>query len=733
MLTQRRFRSLPSLKDSRPILIVAFLALIDLLFLYLQVTPTHPIRIFYVLLCIGMGITFLWNWITRNQSAIYFEVSTLALLFILMMKIFEAFPVAFPWILIAEGALFLLFFLHRPLLHGILTWVYLLFFNTIELIHHPPSSPIPSILVFIWMATWPTMVAWTQRRSEHLVRRIIDLAGALTKLRSGSEWFIQKPPVDLKKSDGLALELVTRSGDAFSRFDRWWRSTISTLGPFLGLAGTALYMVDPEGHGRLLTAVPSDTGDPKWRTTVDIHDASVRNTLEQMEPFFTPAGWLQHTEDRWMNQIPLNAEGVFLIPVDAINDQTVIWMGITLQPIDNSIRAVLLWLTRLTRAMSELYHAASTQQDQLEILSKMNAFGLQIAKDLSVNDVLNHFIRIMKFLVPFDGGIIALARPEHPEDLSLYWSEGIDPSGTRQTRMPRHPDRTSWTTWIVQHREEIIRVELKSSEKELPIWSSRGPQPDWTTLLGIPLKVHQETVGVTLIGRIHEDFRAEEIQWLSILSTAAALAFRNAQLYERIQHQAQRDGLTGTYNHRVFQERLEHHLVDARRPDATFREISLLLLDIDHFKQINDTYGHPFGDEVLKRVAGAIQESVRNYDTVARYGGEEFAVILPGCNQLAAMKVAETIRERVTRLEFKKGLSNIQVTVSGGVATFPDDAQSRAELVERADVALYHAKRNGRNQIWHWQDVPTRVPPAEKNTVRTKPSWWERLLHRKMP
>jgi diguanylate cyclase (GGDEF)-like protein len=175
----------------------------------------------------------------------------------------------------------------------------------------------------------------------------------------------------------------------------------------------------------------------------------------------------------------------------------------------------------------------------------------------------------------------------------------------------------------------------------------------------------------------------------------AGQSIQRARLFDRTERLATTDGLTGLTNHRTFQERLETQLAQAQRYG---KRVSLLLCDVDHFKSVNDTYGHPVGDEVLRGLARTLVKEARGTDVVARYGGEEFAIVMPETDPGGALVIAERIRDRVSRMVFDTPQGPLRVTISLGTATFPEDARTKPELVERADGCLYHAKRHGRNQ-----------------------------------
>ena len=186
-----------------------------------------------------------------------------------------------------------------------------------------------------------------------------------------------------------------------------------------------------------------------------------------------------------------------------------------------------------------------------------------------------------------------------------------------------------------------------------------------------------------------------------LVNTQRELARRNAELAvanTRLELLATTDGLTGLKNHRSFQESLEHEYARAMRYGT---RLSLLMLDVDHFKQFNDQFGHPAGDGVLKRVATIIASESRDEKLVARYGGEEFAIIMPNCGFKDAVGVAERVRRAV---ELGPWVLR-HITVSIGVATKNKSTQDRVDLIARADAALYRAKINGRNRVCNGSEV----------------------------
>ena len=173
-------------------------------------------------------------------------------------------------------------------------------------------------------------------------------------------------------------------------------------------------------------------------------------------------------------------------------------------------------------------------------------------------------------------------------------------------------------------------------------------------------------------------------------------------MYTEMEKLATIDGLTQIANHRKFQDILTQELERSQRYNSP---LTLLLLDIDHFKKFNDTYGHPVGDLVLQQVAKALQGSIRTTDYCARYGGEEFVVVLIQADEIQSRVLAERIRAAVENLQIPNENQVLRVTVSIGSATCPSDAGTKQELIDNADKAMYFSKQGGRNRVSYFSQI----------------------------
>ncbi len=215
----------------------------------------------------------------------------------------------------------------------------------------------------------------------------------------------------------------------------------------------------------------------------------------------------------------------------------------------------------------------------------------------------------------------------------------------------------------------------------------------------VPLRSGEHVTAVLIVGWAEpHELDPAQVDRLHVIASQASLALHNALLHEELERLSVTDRLTELYNHGYFQQRLEEELERASRFGRT---LSLIMLDIDNFKQFNDRWGHPRGDTVLRAVSAVIRENLREIDVAARYGGEEFIVVLPETDEPGALAVAERIRRSMAEHEFDagEGVPAAHQTVSLGVATYPTHGGTAPRLVEAVDAAMYEAKRRGKNQV----------------------------------
>lgn len=338
-----------------------------------------------------------------------------------------------------------------------------------------------------------------------------------------------------------------------------------------------------------------------------------------------------------------------------------------------------------------------------KMLNEIYNLSLKIGGSLSLEDELEIIIDVTNKFLNSNLTVISLF-DERKMELKSKVSKGDLLPGLLAGDKVKIED--SLLGEVIKTGEPLIINDLSSPEFRRHFSAT---EQKVSSLLSIPLKIEEKTIGVfTSAYSQTMEFKEEDLKFLTLIGARAALAINNARLHEEIKRLAITDGLTGLYNYRYFQEHLKRELERCKR----FNHIlSLLIIDIDHFKKFNDTYGHLEGDAFLQRLAILLNFQVRQSDVVCRYGGEEFVIITPETSKANAFLLGERIRKRVDERFFTQEEKNQLpfTSVSIGIASFPDDAVEQRELIECADIALYEAKRTGRNKVVEYKPELTPI------------------------
>lgn len=319
------------------------------------------------------------------------------------------------------------------------------------------------------------------------------------------------------------------------------------------------------------------------------------------------------------------------------------------------------------------------QTDELDALKELS---IHLTSSLDLPDVLDAVVSEAVRLIDNTRDVNIFLYKNH----KLSFGAALDAEGNRNK--PWSKPRSNGLTYTVARSGEMIIVENMQAH---PLF--QNVPAHWIgSIIGIPLKVGNTVVGVMNLSRSTlGGFTTSELRLLSLLSDQAAVAISNASLHQMISRQAYSDTLTGLPNRRALDERLEEEVVSARRNNYSF---AVIMMDLDGFKAVNDTYGHSIGDEVLRLVFGEMARGVRTTDFLARYGGDELTLILSQTEMSSALIVSEKITEGMKKIKYRlPDGKRLRLGISGGIAIFPTHARSGPDLLRAADTALYHAKK----------------------------------------
>lgn len=345
--------------------------------------------------------------------------------------------------------------------------------------------------------------------------------------------------------------------------------------------------------------------------------------------------------------------------------------------------------TQLMQRVTEM------ERSRDELRGSLSRLGETLSSSLDLDRTLTVVTETAMETLRADAAILMLFTPER-DVLYAKVGRGV---GEAVPRLRPGQGRLGWIA------AEALAVRLSSAHAmnpesdDLPAPMSEEPHSDRQLL--VPMVGRGETLGVLSLMRTIDDgmdFRDEDLETLQSFAAQAAVALENVLLHEEAQRRSLTDPLTGLWNFRHFQTQAARELESAVRFD---RPLSLLVLDVDHFKNINDRLGHQAGDEVLRELARRLRESARAPDLVARYGGEEFVVLLPGADTEAARITAERVRLALSTTEYDLGpeFEPVVVTTSIGVASYSQHATDVTMLLRFADDALYGAKATGRDRV----------------------------------
>jgi len=355
----------------------------------------------------------------------------------------------------------------------------------------------------------------------------------------------------------------------------------------------------------------------------------------------------------------------------------------------------------LVKLFAELFSSSIWQIDAIDRLNTQIAFFKALCRlntELPIGieslELYKEASQVLHKFFNFEKLTFAVLPEEDSPELYIEYVEGYDTDYSIGHRI-------SWKggLWekIIKNGEILLLNDYEQEKLSFRFQPGDLGILPFRSCLGVPLEVGRKRLGGILMESYQpNNYLRDESDTLVLFAKNLSEIINRMNTYQTVKDLAMIDGLTGLYNRRAFEERLQIEIERSRRYENS---LTLMILDLDKFKRINDTYGHIFGDMVLKKTASIIRGSVRTVDTVARYGGEEFAVILINADKNNSYKSAERIRSNIQSFVFEKDGIREHITISIGMAEYPLDGTDVPTMISHADLAMYQSKRLGGNKI----------------------------------
>ncbi len=329
---------------------------------------------------------------------------------------------------------------------------------------------------------------------------------------------------------------------------------------------------------------------------------------------------------------------------------------------------------------------------KLEFENLYNALS-HLTKNIKLEEILSELPNQIKKIINYEQIIILQANNTEAKIVSTSFNHNNELIGK-----------------IINFNEEISLMSL-SLKNKIPLYYENLSQkilpkiilPHYCYSAILPLHTSEVVLGSIILLSNNKLFETESTKKIvEVLVKNASILIHNSILYKEMENLASHDGLTNLYNHRYFKQQLALKIMEAKRYGTN---VSLIISDIDNFKNINDAFGHQIGDKILTSLSKLFKEKIRGIDLIARYGGEEFVIILPNTDYIGSIIIAERIRNELKNKPMIIDGNQFNITMSFGISSYPFDAQTEEDLIKRADRALYFAKTHGKNKSILFRDI----------------------------
>lgn len=346
-------------------------------------------------------------------------------------------------------------------------------------------------------------------------------------------------------------------------------------------------------------------------------------------------------------------------------------------------------LLKSKRTKTEEFNNALS--DRLKRYRSLKEIGETFSAKILLEDIYQLAVECTYNVIPDSDACVLFIVDEIKQQLQLTTSKA-------SSELPRIKSKNGdiFDQWVFKERQPLnvpdINEDFRFDYKPL------SGERQFSSLISVPLISQSRIIGILrLNSRQKNAYTFDDLRLLDFISDLVSSAINNAHLYKTTEELSIKDSLTGFYLHRYLKQRLDEETERAR---ITRTPLSVIMIDIDHFKDYNDKYGHSAGDKVLVGISEIIRRNIKDGYIPARYGGEEFVIVLPNTDQETARLLAEKMREEISSYSFILRRKETKVTISAGVVSYSEEFKDKEELLKAADFCLYNAKKKGRNRVY---------------------------------
>ena len=526
---------------------------------------------------------------------------------------------------------------------------------------------------------------WSEAELDAL-RTAADIFGAALTRRN-----VEKRLLNRQRSQNLLQEII-RAALGKSELQEMGLFLVDHLGILIGADHCFLALWD-EASGRTIPIAAYGVSNELYRNMV-VQPGEKTLTASALE-----AGHLlvvEDTQDSSHVSFPIarlfHTRSVLAIPMIANENKLgAVLLGFVkphrFTPDEIIVSEQAVDLVALALAKFQAVEQAQRRAEESETLRRA---GVAISETLNLQEATTRILEQLAFVVPHDSASVQLLRDGELEIIGGEgWSNLASVIGVRFPVPGNNPN-----TVVIQTRKPYLLNDVHEAFPEFRNIVHASHIRSW---LGVPLIVRNQIIGLLAIdSRETNHFTEDDAELATAFAGHVAVAIENARLFNEIQRLAITDDLTGLYNRRYFIELAQSEFDRARRYK---RHLSIMIFDIDHFKNVNDTYGHPVGDQVLRALATLCKKRWRDADPIARYGGEEFIALVVEADAKTSRAVADRLRRAVEKMRIPNPAGDVKITVSVGISELDENTPTLETLIARADQAMYVAKHKGRNRV----------------------------------